>query len=191
MTAINSFFSLDTALWHRLAIALGIGLIVGLERGWKSRDQHSGQRLAGLRTFAVTAVLMMIAVWAVAVVRVDRRVQHSRPILEAINSRSRSPRIATYNRLEPSWVFYSGQTMKDYRSATHAAEFLAASPNAFVITSGEKLASLRPALPPGVDVVAETPYFGRKHSLYVIGRKEVAADAPARSEVVAGSSGSR
>jgi uncharacterized membrane protein (DUF4010 family) len=56
VTAINSFFALETALWHRLAIALGIGLIVGLERGWKTRDQHSGQRLAGLRTFAVTAL---------------------------------------------------------------------------------------------------------------------------------------
>ncbi|HJR70823.1 MAG TPA: MgtC/SapB family protein [Gammaproteobacteria bacterium] len=56
MTAIESFFGIDTALWHRLAIALGIGLIVGLERGWKTRDQHGGQRLAGLRTFAVTAL---------------------------------------------------------------------------------------------------------------------------------------
>jgi uncharacterized membrane protein (DUF4010 family) len=47
---------MDEALWHRLAVALGIGLIVGLERGWKTRDQHGGQRLAGLRTFAVTAL---------------------------------------------------------------------------------------------------------------------------------------
>src|SRR5688572_32896970 len=44
------------ALWHRLAVALGIGLIVGLERGWKTREQHGGQRLAGLRTFAITAL---------------------------------------------------------------------------------------------------------------------------------------
>jgi uncharacterized membrane protein (DUF4010 family) len=48
---------MDEALWHRLAVALGIGLIVGLERGWKTRDQHSGQRLAGVRTFTVTALL--------------------------------------------------------------------------------------------------------------------------------------
>jgi uncharacterized membrane protein (DUF4010 family) len=47
---------MDEALWHRLAIALGIGLIVGLERGWKTREQQGGQRLAGLRTFAVTAL---------------------------------------------------------------------------------------------------------------------------------------
>jgi len=47
---------MDQTLWHRLAVALGIGLIVGLERGWKTRDQHGGQRLAGLRTFAITAL---------------------------------------------------------------------------------------------------------------------------------------
>jgi uncharacterized membrane protein (DUF4010 family) len=43
-------------LWHRLAVALGIGLIVGLERAWKTREQQGGQRLAGLRTFAITAL---------------------------------------------------------------------------------------------------------------------------------------
>jgi uncharacterized membrane protein (DUF4010 family) len=47
---------MDEALWHRLAVALGIGLIVGLERGWNTREQPSGQRLAGLRTFAVTGL---------------------------------------------------------------------------------------------------------------------------------------
>ena len=47
---------MDETLWHRLAVALGIGLIVGLERGWKTRDQHGGQRLAGLRTFAIAAL---------------------------------------------------------------------------------------------------------------------------------------
>jgi uncharacterized membrane protein (DUF4010 family) len=47
---------MDDTLWHRLAVALGIGLIVGLERGWKTRGQHGGLRMAGLRTFAVTAL---------------------------------------------------------------------------------------------------------------------------------------
>ena len=47
---------MDGALWHRLGIALGIGLIVGLERGWKTRDKHEGQRLAGIRTFALAGL---------------------------------------------------------------------------------------------------------------------------------------
>jgi uncharacterized membrane protein (DUF4010 family) len=56
LTAVEHFLGADEALWHRLAVALGIGLVVGLERGWKTREQHGGQRLAGLRTFAVTAL---------------------------------------------------------------------------------------------------------------------------------------
>jgi len=47
---------MDETLWHRLAVALGIGLIVGLERGWKTRAQHAGLRMAGLRTFAIAGL---------------------------------------------------------------------------------------------------------------------------------------
>jgi uncharacterized membrane protein (DUF4010 family) len=47
---------MDETLWHRLAVALGIGLIVGLERGWKTREQPSGLRPAGLRTFAIAGL---------------------------------------------------------------------------------------------------------------------------------------
>ena len=55
-TAVDGLVAMDESLWHRLAVALGIGLIVGLERGWKTRDQHGGQRSAGVRTFAITAL---------------------------------------------------------------------------------------------------------------------------------------
>src|SRR5262245_51252329 len=41
----------------RLAIALGIGLLVGTERGWEARDREEGQRAAGIRTFALIGLL--------------------------------------------------------------------------------------------------------------------------------------
>lgn len=41
----------------RLALALAIGLLVGLERGWKERARAPGQRSAGLRTFALVGLL--------------------------------------------------------------------------------------------------------------------------------------
>lgn len=45
-------------LLSRLAVALAIGLLVGLERGWHSRDeQPDGKRAAGLRTFALSGLL--------------------------------------------------------------------------------------------------------------------------------------
>jgi uncharacterized membrane protein (DUF4010 family) len=41
----------------RLAAALGIGLLIGLERGWKTRDVTPGSRAAGIRTFALSGLL--------------------------------------------------------------------------------------------------------------------------------------
>jgi uncharacterized membrane protein (DUF4010 family) len=41
----------------RFAVALGVGLLFGLERGWRSRDEQPGQRTAGIRTFAITGLL--------------------------------------------------------------------------------------------------------------------------------------
>ncbi len=44
-------------LFPRFAVALGIGLLIGLERGWHSRDEKPGKRTAGIRTFALTGLL--------------------------------------------------------------------------------------------------------------------------------------
>ncbi|WP_072396615.1 MgtC/SapB family protein [Hyphomicrobium sp. CS1GBMeth3] len=44
-------------LFRRLAVALAIGLLVGLERGWQTREDSDHQRAAGLRTFALTGLL--------------------------------------------------------------------------------------------------------------------------------------
>ncbi|HET7680180.1 MAG TPA: DUF4010 domain-containing protein [Xanthobacteraceae bacterium] len=41
----------------RYALALGIGLLIGLERGWRQRDNAPGSRTAGIRTFAISALL--------------------------------------------------------------------------------------------------------------------------------------
>lgn len=46
-----------TNLLSRLAVALGIGLLVGLERGWKTREVKPGHRAAGIRTFALIGLL--------------------------------------------------------------------------------------------------------------------------------------
>lgn len=44
-------------LLSRFAVALGIGLLIGLERGWRSRDERPGSRAAGFRTFAISGLL--------------------------------------------------------------------------------------------------------------------------------------
>lgn len=42
---------------ERLAVALAIGLLIGLERGWQARKEGEGERTAGVRTFALSSVL--------------------------------------------------------------------------------------------------------------------------------------
>ncbi len=44
-------------LISRLAVALGIGLLIGLERGWRRRQARPGSRAAGIRTFAISGLL--------------------------------------------------------------------------------------------------------------------------------------
>ncbi len=57
-------------LFQRLSVALAIGFLIGLERGWKARNEPEGGRAAGLRTHALGGLLG--GVWgALALTRDD------------------------------------------------------------------------------------------------------------------------
>jgi uncharacterized membrane protein (DUF4010 family) len=43
-------------LYLRFFVALAIGLVIGIERGWRQRDEPSGEREAGVRTFTIFAL---------------------------------------------------------------------------------------------------------------------------------------
>lgn len=43
-------------LYLRFFVALAIGLAIGIERGWRQRDEPSGEREAGVRTFTIFAL---------------------------------------------------------------------------------------------------------------------------------------
>lgn len=51
----------DTAPLLHLAMALAVGLLIGIERGWHEREAPEGTRAAGIRTFALVALLGGIA----------------------------------------------------------------------------------------------------------------------------------
>jgi uncharacterized membrane protein (DUF4010 family) len=79
-----------------LAVALLLGAIIGLERGWDAREQKSGERIAGIRTFSligllggISAVLaqeitawafpvLLLSVVAMAIVGYSERLDHIR-----------------------------------------------------------------------------------------------------------------
>lgn len=51
-----SFFQ-EIDLVRRLAVATLVGLLIGIERGWRERNAHGGTRTAGIRTFTLTGLL--------------------------------------------------------------------------------------------------------------------------------------
>ncbi|ACP25488.1 putative transmembrane protein [Sinorhizobium fredii NGR234] len=44
-------------VFQRLSVAFSVGLLVGCERGWQERDERSGGRTAGIRTFGLAGFL--------------------------------------------------------------------------------------------------------------------------------------
>lgn len=51
----------EVELFQRMGVALAIGLLIGLERGWQTRGMREHGRTAGLRTFALTGLMGGIA----------------------------------------------------------------------------------------------------------------------------------
>ncbi len=54
-------------LFQRLSVALAIGLLIGLERGWRERAEAEGERTAGFRTHALAG--MLGGVWGAIALR--------------------------------------------------------------------------------------------------------------------------
>ncbi|MCA1906732.1 MAG: MgtC/SapB family protein [Magnetospirillum sp.] len=50
-------------LFERLALALAIGVLMGVERGWDKREDPDGHRAAGIRTFALIGLLGGVCGW--------------------------------------------------------------------------------------------------------------------------------
>jgi len=48
-------------IFERLGLALAVGALIGLERGWHEREAPEGLRVAGARTFCISALLGAVA----------------------------------------------------------------------------------------------------------------------------------
>lgn len=47
----------ELKILYDLLTAFGVGLLIGIERGWQGRVKEEGDRVAGIRTFALTGIL--------------------------------------------------------------------------------------------------------------------------------------
>jgi len=47
----------EQQVFYYISVALAIGLLIGIERGWKKREAEEGQRVAGVRTYGLIGLL--------------------------------------------------------------------------------------------------------------------------------------
>ncbi|MDX1456623.1 MAG: MgtC/SapB family protein [Marinobacter sp.] len=79
MDEVTNQFLTNNQTTLNLAIALLLGALIGLQRGWKARERKSGERIAGIRTYALVGLLGGIAalladtltVWAFPVILIS------------------------------------------------------------------------------------------------------------------------
>ncbi len=102
-------------LAFRLALALAIGLVVGVERGWRERKAEPGSRTAGVRTYALIGLLggvfgalgtatsapLLIGAWL-------RRLRPRLRLVQACRGRSRTVTSASPARWRRCWCFGLG-----------------------------------------------------------------------------------
>ena len=53
---MDTYFDLSSP-YIRLAIALLLGAIIGIQRGWVERKEVAGSRIAGIRTYSLVGLL--------------------------------------------------------------------------------------------------------------------------------------
>ncbi|XGA78768.1 MgtC/SapB family protein [Halomonas sp. CH40] len=61
MDEVTNQFMANNQTTIDLAVALMLGAIIGLERGWGAKGQASGERIAGIRTYALIGLLGGVA----------------------------------------------------------------------------------------------------------------------------------
>lgn len=119
-----------------------------------------------------TAGLLVLAMYAIGAPTIDRY-QKSDVLLQAIRSNSPAPRVGSFGRLEPSWVYYLDRPIYEIpkRELDEAERFVESGRDTFLITTADRYEELRPKLPADVERLASVPYFAREGTLVVLGRR--------------------
>jgi len=135
------------------------------------------RRRTAATVFVVTGMLFCTVLFGYGAARVGQYQQIDQ-LLAASRLRTDQPRLACYGCLEPSWVFYSGQSIHEFGSDGDAArEFLRDHPANLVITTDRHLAQLQRQGFDEVQILGEVPYFLKKDRLILIGRSNEAVAA--------------
>ena len=129
-----------------------------------------------MAAFAVTSVAFITAVFAFAANAVDRH-QNSEAIAAAIRADGgEPPQMAGYNFLEASMVYYAGGNVPCYQNTRQVAEFLAASPRAYLITNDEHAAEIETHFPGEFRVLVRQPRFLKRNREVVVFARRIPAE---------------
>jgi len=152
------------------------GAVCGFVFAQRRRPQWS----AG--SIAACAVLLLTTAFGFVGPRISRHQPITR-VLQKIEASSANPTLACHMSREPSWIFYSGQTIQviGNRRPAEVARFLQ-TPDAFVLTNDRALPRLEPLLPPDVQPIAREPFFLKKYDLVVLGRTREAVQVARRRQ---------
>lgn len=186
-------------------LAIG-GLIPVATAGAAWWAVRRGRRRAMIYAMSCGAAMLVVTTFGLLAPHVSKHQQFSQ-LLAAMEANSDNPRIATYECMEPSWVFYAHRRIgrvwmaKERTAAELAAEAqrprwspdpsrtdmdaFMSDPDAFVITTGWQYNRIKRELPSQVEIVARAPLFLKKTDLLVLRRKASASplarrDSPQR-----------
>lgn len=151
-------------------LLVGIGLaplVAGALSMWLL---WSNRLPAALGSFAAGAVLLAVGVLGFGAVRLDHY-QNNRPLMAQLRAHGAEGRsLGAFRVLEPSWVYYAGQTISQLHGPDDLQAFLARPDAPYVITTEALLDKLPDGLPRGSAVLARTPRFLRPGELVIVGR---------------------
>src|SRR4029453_15251223 len=122
-------------LISRLALALGIGLLIGLERGWRRRGAPPGSRAAGIRTFALSGLLGgVIAALAQALPKQESGAAASIAAFLGVS-------FAAYSALLPPFARDENQAAGNFSATTAIAGMLTFALGAYALLGDMRIAA--------------------------------------------------
>ena len=103
--------------------------------------------------------------------RIDRY-RGTDQLLGAVFDQTAHPELASYGCLEPSWVFYAGRPIKEFRAPKQrrdVGKFLRRERDGYLITTKDRIPELSSHLPGDVRILADIRYFLEDEQLVIIG----------------------
>lgn len=146
-----------------------IGLIPLVGGIVAQRFLRQSERRKAIAAFAATAFAFACVLFSFTSVRVARH-QHNDVLFREMYAQCSQPKMAAFGCFEPSWVFYAQRPIAFFRpeEPDEAAQFLSGGEKRFLITTDERLETLRDSLATEPTIVAAVPYFMRQEQLVIV-----------------------